>query len=67
MTNALVQFCSSSELSKQSSSPSHTQAFGMQRKFLHVKSHVFGQACTGGSDCGSAVQVLFSGSTKRSP
>lgn len=40
----LVQFCSSSELSRQSSSPSQTQFLGMQRWLSHVKSHEFGQA-----------------------
>lgn len=56
-----MQFCSSSELSKQSSSPSQTQALGMHLKFLQVKSHGFGQACMGGSAAGSAMHVLLSG------
>lgn len=52
----LVQFCSSSLLSKQSSSPSHTHDFGIHLWFEQVKSQLLGQACTGGW-LGSARQL----------
>uniref|UniRef100_A0A182NW39 Uncharacterized protein n=1 Tax=Anopheles dirus TaxID=7168 RepID=A0A182NW39_9DIPT len=61
-----VQFCSSSELSRQSSSPSQIHDFGMQRWLLQVKSQVFGHACTGGSAFGSDRQLRPS-SPSRSP
>lgn len=53
----LVQLCSSSLLSKQSSSPSQSHDFGIHLWLLHVKSHEFGQASTGGSAFGSEIHV----------
>merc|ERR1719507_1080106 len=53
-----VQFCSSSELSRQSSSPSHTQVLGIHRWLSQVKSQELGQAWTGGSTDGSLTQVF---------
>ena len=54
----LVQFWSSSLLSRQSSSPSHIQVLGIHLWLSQVKSQALGQALTGGSVLGSPSHVL---------
>ena len=54
----VVQFWFSSELSRQSSSPSQTQVLGIQRWLSQVKSQELGQAGTAGSADGSEAQLF---------